>query len=109
MNEKAVAHWRKTQRLNYIHSNPVEAGIMLTRRNYLYSSAINYAGLPEKIIGSDIDMINVSYSSLETEIIVGTSLADTCSLSWKTCASHVSFVVGWRRQNAPQLNDHTRE
>jgi putative transposase len=38
------------QRLNYIHNNPVEAGIVLSPEDYLYSSAINYAGLPEKLI-----------------------------------------------------------
>ena len=38
------------QRLDYIHNNPVEAGIVLSPEHYLYSSAINYAGLPEKLI-----------------------------------------------------------
>jgi hypothetical protein len=38
------------QRLNYIHNNPVEAGIVLSPEDYIYSSAINYAGLPEKLI-----------------------------------------------------------
>ena len=38
------------QRLNYIHNNPVEAGIVMSPEEYLYSSAINYAGLPEKLI-----------------------------------------------------------
>jgi putative transposase len=38
------------QRLAYIHNNPVEAGIVLSPEHYLYSSAINYAGLPEKLI-----------------------------------------------------------
>jgi putative transposase len=38
------------QRLSYIHLNPVEAGIVLSPEHYLYSSAINYAGLPEKLI-----------------------------------------------------------
>jgi putative transposase len=36
------------QRLDYIHNNPVEAGIVLSPEHYLYSSAINYARLPEK-------------------------------------------------------------
>jgi REP element-mobilizing transposase RayT len=31
------------QKLNYIHNNPVEAGIVLSPEEYLYSSAINYA------------------------------------------------------------------
>jgi putative transposase len=38
------------QRLDYIHNNPVEAGIVLSPEDYLYSSAINYAGRPEKLI-----------------------------------------------------------
>jgi putative transposase len=38
------------QRLNYIHNNPVEAGIVLSPEDYLYSSAVNYAGLPEKLL-----------------------------------------------------------
>ena len=38
------------QRLDYIHNNPVEAGIVLSPEDYLYSSALNYAGLPEKLI-----------------------------------------------------------
>ena len=38
------------QRLQYIHNNPVASGIVLTPEHYLYSSAINYAGLPEKLI-----------------------------------------------------------
>ena len=38
------------QRLKYIHNNPVEAGIVLSPEHYLYSSAVNYAGLPEKLI-----------------------------------------------------------
>jgi len=38
------------QRLNYLHNNPVEAGIVLSPEDYLYSSAVNYAGLPETLI-----------------------------------------------------------
>jgi hypothetical protein len=38
------------QKLEYIHQNPVEAGIVLRPEDYLYSSAINYAGMPEKLI-----------------------------------------------------------
>jgi REP element-mobilizing transposase RayT len=38
------------QRLSYIHNNPVQAGIVLSPEHYLYSSAINYAGLPETLI-----------------------------------------------------------
>jgi REP element-mobilizing transposase RayT len=38
------------QRLDYIHNNPVEAGIVLSPEDYLYSSALNYSGLPEKLM-----------------------------------------------------------
>lgn len=38
------------QRLNYIHYNPVEAGIVSEPEDYLYSSAQNYAGLPNCLI-----------------------------------------------------------
>jgi putative transposase len=36
--------------LNYIHQNPVEAGIVLSPEEYLYSSAANYAGLPDRLM-----------------------------------------------------------
>jgi hypothetical protein len=32
------------QRLNYIHNNPVKAGWVAQPEDYLYSSALNYAG-----------------------------------------------------------------
>ncbi len=38
------------QRLNYIHQNPVEAGIVLSPEDYLYSSAMNYTGRPEILL-----------------------------------------------------------
>jgi REP element-mobilizing transposase RayT len=38
------------QRLDYIHNNPVKAGFVLSPEHYLYSSAVNYAGLPERVI-----------------------------------------------------------
>ena len=38
------------QRLNYIHQNPVEAGIVLSPEDYIYSSAMNYAGRPEILL-----------------------------------------------------------
>ena len=34
----------KTQKLNYIHNNPVKAGIVYNPEDYVYSSAIDYAG-----------------------------------------------------------------
>jgi hypothetical protein len=50
--------WRIDQRLEYIHNNPVEAGIVLSPEDYLYSSAINDAGLPEKLL-EDIDLVDI--------------------------------------------------
>jgi putative transposase len=38
------------RRLDYIHNNPVEAGIVLSAEDYLYSSAMNYAGVPEALM-----------------------------------------------------------
>jgi putative transposase len=38
------------QRLNYIHNNPVDAGIVRYPEHYLYSSAGNYARLPENLL-----------------------------------------------------------
>ena len=38
------------QKLDYIHNNPVKAGIVLSPEDYLYSSAINYAGRAEKLL-----------------------------------------------------------
>jgi REP element-mobilizing transposase RayT len=37
------------QKLNYIHQNPVRAGIVDIAENYLFSSARNYCGLNAKI------------------------------------------------------------
>ena len=34
------------QKINYIHENPVRAGIVENEEDYLYSSARNYAGQP---------------------------------------------------------------
>jgi putative transposase len=35
---------------DYIHENPVKAGIVCSPEDYLYSSAMNYANMPEKLI-----------------------------------------------------------
>ena len=32
------------QRLDYIHNNPVRAGVVWNPEDYLYSSAIDYSG-----------------------------------------------------------------
>lgn len=58
-NNKAHQFWRQDnnpielstnemmdQKLDYIHDNPVEAGIVENPEDYLYSSARNYAGMP---------------------------------------------------------------
>ena len=37
------------QKMNYIHMNPVRAGIVSNPEDFIYSSARNYAGLPSKI------------------------------------------------------------
>ena len=41
---------KREQRLNYTHQNPVEAGFVLSAEEYLYSSAMNYAGRPEVLL-----------------------------------------------------------
>jgi len=38
------------QKLDYLHNNPVEAGIVLSPEEYLYSSAKNYFGLNEYLL-----------------------------------------------------------
>jgi REP element-mobilizing transposase RayT len=43
-NEKIVRY------INYIHQNPVLAGIVLSPEEYLYSSAANYAGEIDRLI-----------------------------------------------------------
>ena len=32
------------EKINYVHQNPVEEGIVFRAEDYLYSSAANYAG-----------------------------------------------------------------
>ncbi|GGF22710.1 REP-associated tyrosine transposase [Echinicola rosea] len=36
--------------LNYIHQNPVKAGIVYQPEDYVYSSAANYAGMVDKVL-----------------------------------------------------------
>ncbi len=43
-------------RLDYIHNNPVKAGIVWSPDEYVYSSASNYYGNKEKII--EVDFIS---------------------------------------------------
>jgi len=44
------------QKINYIHHNPVEAGIVLEAEHYSYSSARNYLGFENNII--DVKIID---------------------------------------------------
>ncbi|MDR2119567.1 MAG: transposase [Tannerella sp.] len=44
------------QKINYIHENPVRAGIVENAEDYLYSSAKNYAGLSSEIEVTIIDL-----------------------------------------------------
>lgn len=37
------------QKLNYIHNNPVAAELVYESGHYIYSSALNYVGLPDLI------------------------------------------------------------
>ena len=39
-----LLHVHTDQKMNYIHNNPVEAGWVEKPKEYLYSSAKNYAG-----------------------------------------------------------------
>ena len=44
---KPVELWSNSviaQKLNYIHQNPVEAGLVFRAEDYVYSSAVDYAG-----------------------------------------------------------------
>lgn len=38
------------QKINYIHNNPVKAGIVRKTEDYLYSSASNYAGFKDNLL-----------------------------------------------------------
>ena len=42
------------ERLNYLHKNPVRAGICYTAEDYVYSSASQYAGVEGLL---DIDFL----------------------------------------------------
>ena len=46
----SITNEKLDQRLNYIHNNPVAAGIVKYPEDYLYSSAGNYAKLPENLL-----------------------------------------------------------
>lgn len=44
------------QKLNYIHSNPVKAGVVINPEEYMYSSAANYLGKKGIL---EIDLLNI--------------------------------------------------
>ena len=48
------------QKLNYIHMNPVKAGIVDSPEEYLYSSARNYAGRKDFII--EVELLDLIYT-----------------------------------------------
>lgn len=47
------------QKLNYIHQNPVKAGIVDDENEYLYSSARNYSGRKDVVI----DVVQIDFES----------------------------------------------
>jgi len=46
------------QRLNYIHNNPVESGIVFEAENYKYSSAEQYAGGIDAVLEVELLRVN---------------------------------------------------
>jgi hypothetical protein len=50
------------QKLNYIHMNPVKAGIVDVPEDYVYSSARNYAGRQDCVI--EIEPLDMIYTLL---------------------------------------------
>jgi REP element-mobilizing transposase RayT len=51
-----------TQKINYIHKNPVKAGIVEKPEDYIYSSARNYAGLEGLI---DVDVVTFKWLTIK--------------------------------------------
>lgn len=49
-----------TERLNYIHKNPIRAGIVVNPEDYLYSSARNYAGIDAVL---NIDLLSIKWKT----------------------------------------------
>ena len=48
-------------KINYIHNNPVEAGLVHRPHDYLFSSAVDYAGGKSPVIVSPINLHNLYY------------------------------------------------
>ena len=49
------------QKIEYIHNNPVRAGLVREATEWLYSSAVNYAGLSDVLIPVDIEWKCLDY------------------------------------------------
>jgi hypothetical protein len=62
------------QGVNYIHNNFVELGIVTTPEHYLFSSAVNYTGLPETLI--DVIIIEKNNGTSDLWRFAG---ANTCA------------------------------
>ena len=46
-NNKPIELWSNSvikEKIGYIHSNPVDAGLVFNAEDYVYSSAVDYAG-----------------------------------------------------------------
>lgn len=50
------------QKLNYIHMNPVKAGIVRNPEDYLYSSATNYAGIESLL---EVELVGRSFKTIK--------------------------------------------
>lgn len=50
------------QKIDYIHTNPVRAGLVTKAEDYLYSSARNYAGLDFELEVTKLDILWKTYS-----------------------------------------------
>ena len=48
-------------KINYIHNNPVEVGLIDTPKDYLFSSAVDYAGDKSPVIVSLLNLHNLDY------------------------------------------------
>ena len=46
-----------SEKINYIHNNPVEAGLVFRPEDYAYSSAVDYSG--EKGLLDDVVLVNI--------------------------------------------------
>jgi REP element-mobilizing transposase RayT len=62
---KPIALWSEAviiQKVNYIHNNPVEQGLVYQAKDYIYSSATDYAGNPGLLKGIEvIEQVNYRF------------------------------------------------